>query len=156
MWPFGRRKSVEPSHASSNNSAPVEDTLGRRGEFLARKFLRRARHKILAANYRCPAGEADLIVLDTSTRKTTGQETIVFVEVKTRQDAAGVSPESAVNAAKRDQLRRVARYYLRTRDSEGFALRFDIIAILIPTGQQPQIKHIRDAFRCTKARQQGS
>jgi len=146
MWPFGRRKSVEPSHASSTYSAPTEDSLGRRGEHLARQFLRRTRFKILATNYRCPAGEADLIVLDVSTRKTAGAETIVFVEVKTRQDPLNVAPESAVNAAKRQQLRKVARYYLTTRDTQGFATRFDIIAILIPPGQEPQIKHIKNAF----------
>ena len=134
MWPFSRRR-TEPA-----------EPLGRHGEKLAAKFLRKLKYKPLATNYRCPAGEADLIVLDTSTRRQSGQETIVFVEVKTRRDPANVSPESAVNAAKRRHLRRVARYYLATRDTSGFAVRFDIIAILLPPGEEPRITHIKNAF----------
>ncbi|MCL2701547.1 MAG: YraN family protein [Phycisphaerae bacterium] len=135
MWPFTRRRAAESG-----------ESLGEQGEKLAARFLRRLKYKPIAANYRCPAGEADLIVLDTSTRRQTGQETIVFVEVKTRRDAANVSPESAVDAAKRRHLRQVARHYLAGRDTQGFAVRFDIIAILLPPGEQPRITHIRNAF----------
>jgi len=138
MWPFDRFRSTP-------KPAPAE-SLGRHGEKLAAKFLRRLKYKPLATNYRCPAGEADLIVLDTSTRRQSGRETIVFVEVKTRRDTTNVSPESAVNAAKRRQLRRVARYYLTTRDTRDFDHRFDIIAILTPPGEPLRITHIKNAF----------
>jgi len=139
MWPFTRRDS------DPKNTAPAEP-LGRYGEKLAAKFLRRLKYKPLAANYRCPAGEVDLIFLDTSTRRQTGSETIVFVEVKTRRDAENVAPESAVNNAKRTHLRRAARYYLASRNTRDFAARFDIIAILLPPGKDPQITHIKSAF----------
>ena len=134
MWPFSRRRTES------------EGPLGRQGEKLAARFLRKLEYKPLAANYRCPAGEADLIVLDTSTRKQTGLETIVFVEVKTRRDVANVAPQAHVDAAKRRHLRSVARYYLAARDTRDFAVRFDIIAILAPHGAEPQINHIKNAF----------
>lgn len=130
FWPFRRR----------------ELPLGVKGEKLAKRHLRRAGMKILATNYRCPAGEADLIVLDFSTRKTHGAETVVFVEVKTRSSDRYVDPEAAVDEDKRRQVRRVSAYYLRHHDAAGFALRFDIVSIVIRDGQQPQIRHIRDAF----------
>ena len=62
MWPFRRRGNLP---------------LGARGERLAKRFLKRRGLKILATNYRCPAGEADLIVLDRSTRKDFGAATVV-------------------------------------------------------------------------------
>jgi len=68
----------------SSSETPTK-ALGDRGEALARRFLKKAGLQILATNYRCPAGEIDIIALDPSTRQTpAGAETIVFVEVKTR------------------------------------------------------------------------
>ena len=52
MWPFTRRRGDD------------ESSLGKTGEKLAAKFLKKRGLKILATNYRCPAGEADLIALD--------------------------------------------------------------------------------------------
>lgn len=135
MWPFRRRK------ASLSPTAQ----LGQRGERLAKDFLRRGGCKILAENYRCPAGEADLIVLDPSTRNG-GAETLVFVEVKTRRCDRYSDPESAVDAAKQRHIRNVARDYLSSRNASGFNLRFDIVSVVIPQQGDVRIKHIPDAF----------
>jgi putative endonuclease len=132
IWPFRR--------------GPDQSALGPRGEKLARKFLKRLGLKVLAENYRCPAGEADLIALDPSTRKELGAETIVFVEVKTRRSDRYADPESAVDSRKREHLRKVAKYYLATRRAEDFCTRFDIVSIVLRQGEQPQIKHIPGAF----------
>jgi len=121
-------------------------SLGERGEAIARRTLRRAGMKVLASNYRCPAGEADIIALETKTRKLIGAETIAFVEVKTRSSDRYVQPSAAVDDRKRRQLRRVASYYLAHHDAAGFALRFDIVSVVIRDGQEPEIEHIRDAF----------
>ncbi len=132
MWPFRR-----PDKASS---------LGAAGEKLACRFLKKAGLKILAANYRCPSGEADLLALDSSTRAACGAETIVVVEVKTRSDDHYTDPESAVDARKRQKLRSVAKYYAGVRGAQDFNIRFDIVSIVMRPGQEPQIKHIIDAF----------
>jgi putative endonuclease len=131
MWPFARRNSRG---------------LGADGETLARRYLSRLGLKILAENYRCPAGEADLVALDKSTRKTLGAETVVFVEVKTRASDHFSDPESAVDADKRRRMRKIANYYLSTRGSDGLNVRFDIVAIVCPPGEEPHIRHIPDAF----------
>lgn len=132
MWPFRRPEQ--------------ESSLGAAGENLARRFLKKAGLKILAANYRCPVGEADLLALDVSTRRRCGVETIVVVEVKTRSDDHYTSPEAAVDARKREKLRKVARYYTAARDAREYNVRFDIVSIVLRPGEKPQIKHIIDAF----------
>lgn len=101
---------------------------------------------MLAQNYRCGAGEIDLIMLDKSTRRTSGAETIVFVEVKTRSSDRYTDPESAVNADKRRRLEKAARYYLAAGDTGGFNARFDIVSIVIRPGARPEVRHIPDAF----------
>jgi len=131
MWPFRRR---------------AEARLGLRGERLAGRFLRRRGMKVLARNYRCPAGEADLIVLDATHRRRHGAETIALVEVKTRSTDRYTDPQAAVNAEKRRRMRKVADHYLATHDAEGFNLRFDIVAIVIRPGEKPKINYIPGAF----------
>ncbi len=131
MWPFGR-----------SETGGDKDQLGRRGEKLAARFLRRTGLKILARNYRCPSGEADIIALDGGGEV----ETIVFVEVKTRSSARHVDPESAVDGRKQRQVARAAQYYLSGRDAGEMAVRFDVVSVLIVDGGEPEVRHIVDAF----------
>ena len=143
MWPFSQ-KARRPAPESGLSSARGQ--LGTQGEELASKFLKKLRYKVLGENYRCPSGEIDLIVLDPTTAKASGAETIVFVEVKTRSPGQAVAPQAAVNSAKQLQIRSAARYYLRTHNAEGFATRYDIVAIVLADGQEPRIEHIKNAF----------
>ena len=139
MWPFRRKPRRDSPDAETAR-------LGRHGERLARKLLRKQGMKIVAQNYRCPAGEADLIALDPSTRKDLGAETIAFVEVKTRTSDRHTPPEAAVNADKRRRMRKVADYYLASRKAQDYAIRFDIVAIVVREGQEPEVRHIPGAF----------
>jgi putative endonuclease len=132
MWPFTR-------------NVPSEQNLGRRGEELAARFLRKKGLKILGRNYRCPRGEADIIALDTSTAGR-GGDTIVFVEVKARASDAYAPPEAAVDYTKQNKLRQVAQYYVTTRKAQDLPLRFDIVTVLAPPGGAPVITHLPDAF----------
>jgi putative endonuclease len=130
MWPFGRPK---PS--------------GPHGEHLARRYLLRSGFKILARNYRCPAGEIDLIALDRRPAEGPAGPTIAFVEVKTRRDDAWTDPAAAVDTEKRRRIRKAAAYYLAQRDSLGYNVRFDIVSVVLPAGARPHVQHIPDAFR---------
>ena len=131
MWPLSTKK----------------DT-GCVGEDIARKFLARSGLKILARNYRCPVGEADLIALDKSTRKDAGCDTLVFVEVKTRGSDYFTDPEFAVDSDKQRRLRKIAEYYLSRHDTAELNVRFDIVAIVMGESgkKKPRIKYIPDAF----------
>ena len=120
--------------------------MGRRGERVARRFLRKAGLRILAENFRCPAGEIDLIALDRATRQADGAETIAFVEVKTRSSADQTRPEAAVDADKRARIQSAAAYYLRHYPTEGYRHRYDVVAVILPEGGKPQITHTRNAF----------
>ena len=123
------------------------DTLGARGEKLARRHLKRLGMKILAANYRAPGGEVDLIALDPGTREETSFETICFVEVKTRRSDRYTDPASAVDSGKRRRLRKAAGRYLSDRPTDEYATRFDIVSIVLEPGAKPRVEYIPNAFR---------
>jgi len=131
VWPFGRRR---------------REPVGRHGETLARRFLRHRGLRILAANYRCGAGEIDLIALDRSARRERGAETLVFVEVKTRRRDRYVAPAAAVDTAKQRRIRRAAEHYLARHDVDDLAVRFDVVSIVLPDGEPPRIEYLPDAF----------
>lgn len=135
MWPFGPRTAKESS-----------GRLGRRGEKLAHRYLRKQGLRILAANYRCPAGEVDLIGLQRPQAGDGAAATLVFVEVKSRSDDYHTDPESAIDLHKRRQMLRVARYYVASRGQDDLAVRFDSIAVIFRPDGPEQIRHTADAF----------
>ena len=113
--------------------------IGKRGEDLAHRYLRREGFLIVARNWRPPqgGGEIDLIACERSS----GGDTLVFIEVKARRSDEWSSPERDVDAEKLLALRRAARDYIRRARADAGRVRFDVIAI---TGQR--IEHFRDAF----------
>lgn len=78
--------------------------LGRRGELLAAEALVRHDFTMIARNWRCPAGEVDLIA-----RR--GEEWYFF-EVRTRRGTAHGLPEESLTPVKRARMEAVARHYL--------------------------------------------
>lgn len=112
------------------------DLVGRRGEEVAAEFLRRAGLRIIEQNFKCPAGEVDLVARD--------GDTLVFVEVKART-TDHPPPERQVNRRKRGQIRKAARAYLRQLKVRP-QTRFDVIAVILPPGQEPVIRHHRAYF----------
>ena len=102
-----------------------EQAMGRRGEDLAHRYLRRRGYIIVARNYRLAAGdaEADLIARQ-------GEE-VVIVEVKTRATADFGPPERAVGPEKQRHLLRVAREYARKTDVPLENMRIDVVAIVL-------------------------
>ena len=73
-------------------------------------------------NWRVTEGEIDLVV--------TRDSVVVFVEVKTRASAAFGDPSLAVTAVKQRRIRRLAAIWLRTHESAGHRVRFDVVAVL--------------------------
>ncbi|MFQ6049051.1 MAG: YraN family protein, partial [Phycisphaerae bacterium] len=98
-------------------------------------------HRVLALNFRCAAGEIDLVTLDGGT--------IVFVEVKTRRGSLLAEPDQAVNPAKRARLVRAARAYLGLHSGQARPCRFDVVWIVQDGPGRPNIQHIPDAFGAT-------
>jgi len=137
--PGCRREAGRPADAGP--PAEPGDTcklLGAEGERAAAACLKKHGHKILKRNYTCPRGELDIIALD--------GDVICFVEVKTRRPDALLDPARTVTAAKRRKVRRVARYYLRSRNMTGRVCRFDIASVIYPYEGEPQVELIENAF----------
>jgi putative endonuclease len=124
-------------HRLFHNSASI-DRLGDRGENVAAKHLEAQGFRILERQYRSPYGEIDLIATD--------GDTIVFVEVKTRKNAAAGDPTEAVDRAKQRKITKSALAYLKHRGWLERRSRFDVVAILWDGDGQPIIKHYRSAF----------
>ena len=115
-----------------------ELALGRRGEDLAHRYLRRQGYTIVARNYRLASGdaEADLIAWDGGT--------LVVVEVKSRRSDQHGPPERAVGEEKRAHLRRVARAYARKTDTPWESVRCDVVTVVL--GAPPRLQLVRNAF----------
>ena len=116
----------------------VTQQLGRAGEKIARRFVKKNGFRILAANYTCPAGEIDLIGFR--------EGCIVFFEVKSRASDAAAPPEDNITPFKRRQMEKTARYWLALHRQPDCAYRFDAISIVIPPDGEPSIRHIIEAF----------
>ena len=120
---------------NGEKSAPHLRT-GRRGEAQAEQFLKKAGLQIIARNVRIGYDELDLIAKQ--------GDTLIFVEVKTRKNENFGRPASAVNRAKRKKLSRAAMRFLKKRKLRPPYIRFDIVEVI---GDEPQIRHIQNAFQ---------
>ena len=114
-------------------------TLGRRAEDLACRHLEALGFQLLERNYRCRAGEIDLVMLDGAT--------LALVEVRSRSTSAHGGAAATVGARKQQRFIRAARHLMLTRrDWRSLPVRFDVVAILQAEGE-PQVEWIRDAFQ---------
>lgn len=114
--------------------------MGAWGEHLAGRYLRRRGYRLTAQNYRVRGGEIDLIAEN--------RRYIVFVEVKTRQDAAFAQAREFVDRRKQERIRATAALWLSEHETEKQP-RFDIIEIYAPQGtdtEHPKIIHLENAF----------
>ena len=109
--------------------------LGRRGEEAAAQYLARQGMQVVARNWRCRAGEIDLILTDAGT--------LVFCEVKTRRGHGYGYPLDAITYQKRARLRRlVSAYLLETGGFHG-PIRIDAVGIEWVDPQHMALRHVR-------------
>jgi putative endonuclease len=111
---------------------------GADGEDVAAAFLRARGLTIVERNFRCRAGEIDVIALD--------GRTIVFGEVRTRRGRAHGSALESVTAAKQRQVARVASFYLARHHLHAHPVRFDVVSVEM-RAFTVAITHLADAFR---------
>ena len=119
---------------------PSRAQLGDRGENAAAKHLRSLGYRILHRKWKCGVGEIDIIARDA--------KTLVFCEVKTRA-YDDPTPEDQVNEFKTHQITKAAKVFLSRYGFPQPPARFDVIAIVWPTGQPPIIRHTPNAFEAT-------
>src|SRR5271166_3953440 len=116
-----------------------EHALGRRGEDIAHRFLQRAGIIIVARNYRTPTGSGEIDLMGWE------GETLVVVEVKSRQTDAYGAPDRAIGAEKKIALVRAARDFARHAEVPWARVRFDVVTVVF--GAPPVVTHYRDVFR---------
>ena len=114
--------------------------LGKLGEELAYKKIRRLGYRKIIRNFRCPLGEVDIIAKD--------GDTLVFLEIKTRKKGSLAYAKEAVDERKKRQLSKVALSYLKSTDLDNVKARFDVVAICLE-GDEPEIELIKNAFNLT-------
>ena len=135
---MGHAPSTAEPFEESRNLSEKRTLLGKKGEDLAAWHLQQQGFVILARNYRQKRGEIDIIAQD-------GQ-TLVFLEVKTRQPAASYFPAEAVTPRKQMQISRTAQEYLLQHNMQNTPARFDVISISMSATGIPKIDHITNAF----------
>jgi len=109
---------------------------GREGEILARNYLLKKGYEVLELNWRYKKLEIDIIAKK--------EETVVFVEVKTRKNDTFGEPEVFVTKRKQNFLINAANQYI-TENNIDLESRFDIIAV-IQLNNNNTVKHLEGAF----------
>lgn len=93
---------------------------------------------MLQRNYRTRTGEIDLVMRD--------GDIIVFVEVRSRVDAAFMHPEESIDTRKRLRLSATGARYLQHHGMLNTCrCRFDVVVVLGKTGN-PEFRWIENAF----------
>lgn len=110
---------------------------GGRGEDIARTYLERIGHRILATGYRANRCEIDIISLE--------GKTLVFTEVKTTRSRTEELPAGRLTQAQQKRIAAAATAYLAEAAPPHGDCRFDVIAVRLGS-RAPALQHYRGAF----------
>ena len=109
---------------------------GKRGEEIAVLYLRRLGFQIVDRNFRIRGGEIDIIAID--------NDTLVFIEVKTRSSAQFGTPLEAIGYYKIKTLIRAAQFYKVKHPKLPDAMRIDGLGILLDEFGEATIDYVKD------------
>jgi putative endonuclease len=107
-------------------SVDARQTLGKRGEELACRELRRRGYAILDRRYRTRMGEIDIVARHDGAT--------VFVEVKARRDSRFGGAAAAVTPWKQRRMMAMALDYMARRRLLGGPCRFDVVTVEFDEG----------------------
>ena len=120
--------------------------LGKLGEQYAAAYLEQIGYRLVAANFTLPVGrnrrgavinaELDLIAYE--------QNTLCFVEVKTRASDWFAPPEVNIDLRKQRQIARAARAYRQMFEIEDQPFRFDAVTVVFT--DPPKLELLRNFF----------
>ena len=113
--------------------------VGKLGEKVAQKFLRKQGYHIYEVSFRCPQGEIDIIAQQ--------KDYLVFVEVRTKSSLDFGTPEESLTQSKKKKLIASALTYAKTHQNLPSLWRIDVVAIeLDDKGQAKRIELIENAI----------
>jgi len=133
----------------------VANPIGKKGEDEAVKYLQKKGYKILERNFQGRQGEIDIIAVEpglgskqisslpssTSLRYPNGcsgekEQTLVFIEVKTRRSYQYGTPAESIRHAKIANILITAGYYVATHKNLPEAQRVDAIAVTMDGNEE--------------------
>ena len=130
------------------------ELLGQKGEALAAEYLAKNGYRTVVTNFKVPVGrnsqsaqvtgEIDIVALD--------EETLCFVEVKTRRSAVFTPIITAVDLRKQRQITRTAKIYRRIFGVFEMPYRFDVVTVLMPENSDAEIELSRGFWDESKFR----
>lgn len=116
--------------------------IGKEGEDLAARFLKRNGYDLVVSNFKVPigrnrlgvqiSGEIDLIALE--------NDVLCFIEVKTRSSDEFSTPLSAVDLRKQRQITRTARVYRKIFNLNNIKFRYDVVGLVLNGRKAPKIE----------------
>ncbi|MDD3705014.1 MAG: YraN family protein [Clostridiaceae bacterium] len=109
------------------------------GESLATEYLSEKGYKVLERNFSCRIGEVDIIAMQ--------EDTVAFIEVKTRSSEKFGLPSEAVSLTKQNRIVKTALYYMQRNKLLDYMCRFDVIEIIVDPENKSRINLIKDAFQ---------
>jgi len=113
--------------------------VGKLGEKVAQKFLKKQGYHIHEVSFRCPQGEIDIIAQQ--------KDYLVFVEVRTKISLDFGTPEESLTQSKKKKLIASALTYAKTHQNLPSLWRIDVVAIeLDDKGQTKRIELIENAI----------
>ncbi len=122
--------------------------LGARGELIAARALLTAGLRIVERNWRCRAGELDIVAEERAPDYAQGSADarwLVLVEVRTRRGHAFGTARQAFPEKKQAKLRELAALYVQEKEWKG-PWRIDAVAVQMDrSGKVVDVEHIRHA-----------
>ena len=119
-------------------TSPSQKT-GQRGEQIAADYLRNKGYAVIAQNWHCTYGEIDIVAQY--------QDTLVFVEVRSRHTETTEVAFESITARKRERMVNSAYVYLEAQGLSTETLwRIDVIGIALPRSGSPTIDHVENAL----------
>jgi putative endonuclease len=116
----------------------AREVLGVVGEAAAADRYRSRGFEVIVCNWRCAAGEIDVIA-----RRA---DLLVFCEVKTRRGASFGGGYESVTARKQRKLRQLADMYLRAGGERPASIRFDVASVTMSAEGRVDVELFEDAF----------
>ncbi len=110
-------------------------SLGAYGERVAARHLVGLGMTVLDRNWRCSAGEIDLVLRDGAV--------LVVCEVKTRRGLGFGHPVAAVRERKLERLQRLALFWMEARGVTAPEVRIDVVGVVQPRRGPAQVEHVR-------------
>jgi len=108
----------------------TKSNIGKKGEKIAKKFLKRKKLKFITSNFIYKKKEIDLIFEDIKNK------ILIFVEVKTRLDDSFALPEDNITLNKiKKYLFAINGFLLKNPKYSDYEIRIDSVGIVIKEGK---------------------